>query len=153
MSKVEMFLIIGACLVPFIALIFVLPKHKKKTKTPPPTTSYVKEDKKEEKPAAPVQSGAPIEKQVSKPKITKPTFDEDDDFKAYLELKKKRTQAPEPIDEGSFVRSPVGEYIPARLRNKMAQTSKNKSIAEQINDLSPELKAMLLAGVLDKKDY
>lgn len=154
MSKIEMFLIIGACLVPIIALLFVLPKYKKKEKTPPPTTPYVKEepaDKHTEQP----KEVKPIQKQVEKTKI-RPAFntsDIDDDFKTYLELKKKRTPAPEAVDEGSFVRSPVGEYIPARLRANPSRIKKDKSIAEQINDLSPELKAMLLAGVLDKKDY
>ena len=154
MSKIEMFLIIGACLVPFVALLFVLPKRKKKEKTPPPTTPYVKDEPTSAPAPAPKTQAAPVKKADASIKI-KPNFNDDidDDFKKYLELKKKRTPAPSPIDEDSFVRSPVGEYIPARLRSNPDYKKQNKSIAEQINELSPELKAMLLAGVLDKKDY
>ena len=68
MSKFELFLIIGACLTPFIALIFILPKRKKQ-KTPPPTTSYVKDkpaDKPEVKPETKTAEVKPVQKKVSK---------------------------------------------------------------------------------------
>ena len=42
------------------------------------------------------------------------------------------------------------EYDPRRDR---AKTEGKKTIAEQIQDLSPELKALIVAGVLDKKDF
>ena len=155
MSTIEIILIVAACIIPVVAFFMVLPKRKKKEKVPPPTNTYVKEEKKEEKPAtqaAPTSSSS-SPKELAKPKVAKPIFDDDEDFKSYLELKKKRTPAPEPIEEGSFVRNPVGEYIPARLRTKIAEKNDAKSIKDQINELSPELKAMLIAGVLDRKDY
>ena len=44
---------------------------------------------------------------------------------------------------------PTEDYIPSRFRRKKTN---NKSIAEQVQDLSPELKVMMLSGVFNKKD-
>ena len=150
MSQMEWILIIGAVVIPFIAILFVLPKRKKKSKVPPPTTDYVREDKEKETKAK-TSTGTPTNSQ--QPKQVKPPvyMDTDDDFKSYLELRNQRIKPAEPKSESSYVRSTSGDYIPARLRTPSARGRSDKSVAEQIQDLSPELKALIISGVLDKK--
>ena len=48
---------------------------------------------------------------------------------------------------------PTDEYVPSRFRRRRHQKQENKSISEQINDLSPELKVMMFSGVFNKKDF
>ena len=72
-----------------------------------------------------------------------------DDFKDYINFKRKQTRSPYRIQEPDDIFTE--EYLPPRLRRRHLQSS--KSVSEQIKELSPELKAMLLTGVLDKKDY
>ena len=43
-------------------------------------------------------------------------------------------------------------YNPNSRLNKTGQEN-SSSLAEEINSLSPELKALILSGALDKKDY
>ena len=47
---------------------------------------------------------------------------------------------------------PTEDYIPSRFRRRK-QRQENKSIAEQVQDLSPELKVMMLSGVFNKKYF
>ena len=47
---------------------------------------------------------------------------------------------------------PTEDYIPSRFRRRRPK-QENKSIAEQVQDLSPELKVMMLSGVFNKKDF
>lgn len=147
MSKIEIFLIVGVCLAPIVALLFVLPKKiKKQTKEAPPTTPYVSEEPKKEE--APSEQSA---KEVKKDEVVIKNDDiyKTDDFKNYINHKRKQTRSPYRIQEPDDVFTE--EYLPPRLRRKKQQS--NKSVSEQIKELSPELKAMLLTGVLDKKDY
>lgn len=147
MSQMEWILIIGAIIIPVIIFLFVFLKRGKKEKVAPATQTYVREDKPQQ---TQTENSAPIKEE--KPKQVKPPvyMDTDDDFKSYLELRKKRIQSAEPKEPTSFVRSHAGEYIPARLRRQPVQQT-DKSVAEQIQDLSPELKALIISGVLDKK--
>ena len=151
MSKVEMALIIIAVAIPLLSILFVLPKRKKKEKVAPQVKQYVKEEVVE--PPKPVEQPAPVPKVEEKPKKINPIFEDNDaDFKAYLDLKRKRMSSPERKEMPSGVRGPLGEYIPARLRNQQ-KSSSDKSVAEQIQELSPELKALMLSGILDKKYF
>ena len=151
MSKVEIIILIVALAIPFVSILFVLPKRKKKDKEASKTKPYIKEEVVE--PPKPMEQPTLTAKVEEKPKMVKPLFEDDDtDFKAYLDLKRKRLSAPERKEFPSGVRGPLGEYIPARLRNQQ-QATKNKTVAEQIQELSPELKALILSGVLDRKDY
>ena len=143
MSKIEMVLIVGLCLAPIVALLFMLPKKfKKEKKAAPPTTEYKPEQSVvEEKPEEPkeVQTSVFENKGVST-----------DEFRGYLSEKKQNISAPKRISPPDDIFTE--EYVPSRFRKKI-KDKENKTIIEQIDDLSPELKALLLAGVLDKKDY
>ena len=140
MSSFEIFLIVGFALSPFVALIFVLPKKLKKEKTPPPTTEYKPEPKVEVK---------------DEPKETKPNVNlkpavSTDEFKDYLANRKKTITLPRHLNNPNM---PTEDYIPSRFRRRKPQKQENKSISEQINDLSPELKVMMFSGVFNKKDF
>ena len=140
MSSFEIFLIVGFVLSPFLALIFVLPKKLKKESTPPATSEYKPEAKVEEKKEEPKET-KPLEN--IKPAVST------DEFKDYLSHKRKNIKLPKHLNNPFM---PTEDYVPSRLRRRK-QSQENKSIAEQIQDLSPELKVMMFSGVFNKKDY
>ena len=122
---------------PIVALLFILPKKLKKEKTPPPTTEFKPEVKVEEKKEE--------TKEIKPLENVKPTVSTDE-FKDYLSYKRKNTKIPKHLNNPYM---PTEDYIPSRFRRKKTN---NKSIAEQVQDLSPELKVMMLSGVFNKKD-
>ena len=146
MSSFEIFLIVGVCIVPFVAFMFVMPKFKKKEKTKVQTKTYEelkKEEKVEEKPI------------VEEPKETKPTFETQDftsdDFKKYLKYRNENMSHPKKIEHGKDFMDMTTDYLPQRRR--LRQNQKPKNIAEEIRNLSPELKALIISGALDKKNF
>lgn len=149
MSYFEIASIILACAVPVVSLVMVLPKIKLKFK---------KKEKKEKK-VEPVKTMADIKKEehkeevvLEKPKEVKnPVMANeisDDDFKTYLS-RRKAISKPSRIDLPDDYVDRTTPYMPRRIRKQ----EKPKNIKEEIQNLSPKLKAMLIAGVLDKKDY
>jgi len=72
-----------------------------------------------------------------------------DDFKDYLSKRKINsvpTQLKTPEQDTTFSYS---EFLERQRKEK----EEPKTIKQQINSLSPELKAMLIAGVLDRKKF
>ena len=141
MSSFEIFLIVSLCLAPFIALIFVLPKIKKKEKQAPPTTEY--------KPETSVEAKTPQHEVKPQEQQTKEVVSSNE-FKDYLSFKRSSLSKPKFMDNPKNVFTE--EYIPNRLR-RPKQKQEPKTISEQIQDLSPELKVMMLSGVFNKKDF
>lgn len=148
MSRFEIFIIAMFCAIPVIALIAVFPKikfKKKAKKTVEPTKTY-SEIKQEEKHAE------QIVEEVKPKEVKMPIMSDEissDDFRSYLEQKKKDVSKPKRIELPSDFKDMSMPFAPRRrVRNQ-----KPKNISEEIQSLSPELKAMLIAGVLDKKDY
>ena len=148
MSRFEIFIIAMLCAIPVVALIAVFPKIKFKKKTKKvvePTKTYA-EIKQEEKPAQ------PIVEEVKPKEVKKPIMSDEissDDFRSYLEHKKQDVSKPKRVELPSDFKDMSMPFVPRRrVRNQ-----KPKNISEEIKGLSPELKAMLIAGVLDKKDY
>ncbi len=147
MSKFEIFLIALLCAIPVIALIMVFPKIKfkkkiKKVKEPIKTLADFKE---EEKPKEPVVQEGP--KEIQKPIVSNEIST--DDFQNYIERKKQDISKPKRIELPSDFKDMSMPYMPRRR----SRSQKPKNVAEEIKSLSPELKAMLIAGVLDKRDY
>ena len=149
MSKFEIFLIVTACAAPVLALLMVLPKikikfKKKEKKAKIETKSYA-ELKAEEKPIEP--------KVEEKPKEVKKFMSSDeistDDFKSYLNKRKSATR-PSRLDMPDDFIDRTMPYTPRRRRRT---EEKPKTVAEEIKNLSPELKALLLTGAFDKKNY
>ena len=149
MSKFEIILIVLACAVPIMALIFVAPKFKKKEKKKEaaPIKTY-EEMKKEESPKEEVkQEFKPAKKTVSH--ITNTDFGPSD-FRTYLQHKQKNLSRPNRIDLPAGFQDRTTPYNPRRRRR---MEEKPKTVAEEIRSLSPELKALIFSGALDKKKY
>lgn len=148
MSKVELVLIIGVSIIPIIALFFVLPKWKKQK---------AEEKPKEEKPEEKFEMSKPDNEESPKEKSPKDIrvggdF-ERDDLTDYINKKMKGAKMPErKILPEDFVDTSEDFITPIR-RSDLMNKNKSKSVAEQFNELSPEMKAMIIAGVFDKKDF
>lgn len=144
MSKIEIILIVMACSVPLVALLFSLPKkikgkkEEKKVVEAKPEIKEVKEEvKKEEKPIE--KTVRPIETSFSA-----------DDFKGYLQERQNNSSKPKRVELPRDFVDRTEDYFPRRRR---VRQEKPKTVAEEIKSLSPELKALIISGVLDKKDF
>ena len=140
MTTVELILLIGACITPVLALLFVLKKSKQKQKDKKEEKKEISkdtDDKKEEKKEQPTEEFKLPQQDFSKSEL-----------KNYMANRSKSVTQP-------FRKSlPTNfEGLNIDLPSRRRPIKENKSIAEQIQDLSPELKALIVAGVLDKKDY
>lgn len=149
MSNFEILLIVLVCIVPVVSLLMVLPKiklkFKKKEKKVQPETKTYAEIKAEDKANEPKIEEKPKEmkKFVSSGEIST------DDFRSYLN-KRKPTSKPSRLSLPADFKDRTMPYEPRRRR---MVNKKPQSVAEEIQNLSPELKAMIIAGVLDKKDF
>lgn len=144
MSTFEIVILIAVILVPIVALIFILPKRKKKeAKEEVKTTEYVSEKKEEPKE---IVEAKPI-KEMKMP-LRSSEFS-NDDFKDYLNSKRKSVTAPKRLE----IR-PENDDLESysSFKSRRMQRNQEKSLAEQIRDLRPELKALIISGVFDKKD-
>ena len=147
MSSFEIFLIVLACSVPVVALLFLLPKKLKKQEKPKPVeqSKTYEEIKKED---VKVEE-APKEKTINSP-IEKAELN-DLDFKNYLKQKQSNMTKPKRAELPPDFVDRTEDYFPRRRgANKVEKT---KNVAEEIKSLSPELKALIIAGVLDPKDF
>ena len=147
MSKFEIILIIIACAIPIISLLMVLPKKfKNKKKEVEKPTKTQEELKKEEQKAEEVKP-----KEVKKEEKKNLSFDNDvstDEFKSYLDLKKDITK-PKRIELPEGFKDMTSPYRPRRIRKE----KKPENIVEEIQSLSPELKALIFSGALDRKSF
>ncbi len=148
MSKIEIILIVLACAVPLVAFIFVAPKFKKKEKTKvEASTKTYEEMKKEETPKEEVKPEPAKEKKA--PKFESTDFGPND-FRSYLNHKQQTTTKPTRVNLPDGFQDKTMPYMPRRGR---ALRSKSKTVAEEIRSLSPELKALIFTGALDKKKF
>ena len=147
MTKMEILLIVCAVLIPIVALIRILPKMKKKEKS-------AKQEKPKEEPARQIQQEEkkPDSAKKIKTESKQQLFDQNssysaDDFKDYLKEKNKKINKP--------VRKELSkEYkdLTKGYEEYMRQSTKpEKSMADDICCLSPELQAMVLTGILNRK--
>ena len=149
MSNFEIVLIFLAGTIPIVTFLFVFKKFKKKEKKETTPTKTYEEMKKEEQ-----EQNKPVEEvKVEEKKVEKSAFPNNDftaeDFKGYLNHKQKHISKPSRVD---LPKDFVDTTLPySRRRRRMEE--KTKSVAEEINSLSPELKVLIIAGVLDKKNY
>ena len=141
MSIIERFLLIGICVAPFVALLFVLPKSKKKKQKTFETTDYVPESKEE-----PV---AEVKPEIEKEKVTTKSFeDEILDYRQFLEKRKEHITRPSRVELPKGYNDLTESYSAMRRRMERAsQQDKNTNI----HNLDPEIKALLIAGILDRK--
>jgi len=146
MSNFEIILIVLACAVPVVALIFILPKIKKKEKTKVETSTKTYEEIKKEESEKEIIEEKPKEKKINI--VPKNDFSPDD-FRSYLNNRQRNMSKPSRIEHPEGFQDRTMPYTPRRARRAEAQ----KTIAEEIRSLSPELKALIFTGALDKKDF
>lgn len=151
MSKIEIVILIFACAIPLFSFFIVFkPKlknlFKKKAKKDNKETKVepVAETKVEEKQEEQIEI-KPQAKEKTTRELVEDTF-EMPDYMDFLKTKQKNTPAPmrKFLDQ---------EFDLNNFDLEIPENKKDKPIAEQIQDLSPELKALLLSGVLDKRDF
>ncbi len=142
MSNFEIFLIVMLCAIPFIALLFVLPKKLKKEKAAEKVETKTLKDIKQEEAKAVVEETRVEPKKVASSEIST------DDFKSYLKHREP-TSKPSRVELPKDFRDMTMPYRPRRREKK----EKPKTIGEEIQSLSPELKALMISGFLDRKNF
>jgi len=142
MSIIERILLIGACVAPLFALLFMLPKLKKLKKKEKTfeTTDYVPEKKDE-----PVIETKPESLNLT-PK-TKSFEDEIQSYRDFLEKRKEKMTNPFRKELPKDYVDMTESYSAMRRRQERQSSQTNTDI----NNLDPEIKALLIAGILDRK--
>lgn len=147
MSWVEINLIICASLIPIIALFMVLPKIKaKKPKSEPQKQETPAEQKQEQKPA-----DQPKEEKPTDGKKIQPVFESSeysaDDFKDYLKERNKNITAPTakqmPKDFKDLTLG-LDDFVKSRQKPQA-------DLFDELNKMSPEMQAIVFAGLFDTK--
>ncbi len=153
MSKFEIILIVCACLAPFFAIIFFLPRKvnfknlfknlfKKKEKKSAETKSETEGPKMEEKPAQAVEVKPEYRPMVDNSIST-------DEFKSYLNRREKDISKPK---RHELPKDFIDQTMPFEpFERRKPREKKPQSVAEEIQSLSPELKALIISGFLDRK--
>ena len=146
MTSVEIGMIVIAALIPIVALVILFPFTRKKKEKPAPKSTVVEEIKSEPKP--------PVEEFVPSSDGLKTASLEEDDFLAYLKDKSSKVNKPE-RKEMEFNLGDIDDDIFSDMDfpRPRRKAKKEQTLSEQIQGLSPELKALILTGVLDRKDY
>lgn len=147
MTRMEIGIIVIAALIPIISLVILFPfRKKKKTKSEPskPAETPVeqKEEKEKDKKDIPPVSGG----------ISTASLDTSE-FLGYLKDKSENISKPERKEDAFNMGELDDDLFSDMDFTKMRRRMKKKTIAQEIEDLSPELKAMLLTGVLDRKEF
>ena len=143
MSIFEIVLIVLVCAVPIVALLFVLPKFKKKERKVEQPIKTLEDLKKEEKQPEVVKE-PPVKKEVVQDEILS------SEIQSYIDFKKKNISKPKKVEMPKDFRDITMPYMPRRRRS---QEKKPQSVAEEIKNLSPELKVLIISGVLDPKNF
>ncbi len=135
MSLIEKIILIIASLLPIVSLMMVLPKIIKRKADKEIPQEPIKEEPKPQ----------PNETATEMPKPKKL-----DDFSDFAEIKKKKVSAPKRNFPKPEFDSFIKDFPPPRRIEPKAQ---EKSIKEEINSLSPQLKALIISGALDRKYF
>ena len=146
MSGFEWFLVIGSISAPLVALLFVLPKLKNKKTFK--TTEYVQE--KEDVSVVENPNPAPVVKEDVKVEFKSPFENSGRELESYREyLLRKREQLTDPMKNAipKGFNPDTEDYFSYRRRKSKSEEPKN----QDIDSLSPELKALLILGILDRK--
>lgn len=146
MSKLEIIAVCIAAAIPVIVLLWFIPKRKAK----------VKKAKEETKP---VQQEVKFESSKEDPKPFKKdgvrVFENKNlsakDLEDVLRSKAATTSKPTKNPERPDFSMPFPDFM--SYQEAKARAKNSKPIAEQIKELSPELKTMLITGALNKKEY
>ena len=140
MSLIEKGIIFLLCCLPVVALIMVLPKQIKKAKIKSAENQKAKEEQK----PAPVAETKPEE-------TAKTTKTSGDDLKDFIDKRKETHKSP--VNKMGNLNE-FGRYNPNLFRPPVqANKKQDKTIAQQFEELTPEMKAIIMAGVFDKRKF
>ena len=140
MSIIERILLISACVAPFVVLMFIIPKFKKKKQKTFETTDYIPEKKEE-----PVTE---IKQEVVEEVGSKSFENEIQSYREFLEKRKEKMSRPSRVELPKGYTDLTESY--SAMRRRMERGSKQERNTN-INNLDPEIKALLIAGILDRK--
>ena len=151
MSRMEMAMIIILCLTPIIALVILLPKKLKFHKKP----KKIKESAEKKEGQQLESETPPVEQNVIKPEISDTPYVMDSDLDSIRDFaKNKKTTKPTRKTPDLSKLSPHPEFSFRRENNfRTERQPEQKSIKEQFDELSPEMKALIMSGAFDRKDY
>lgn len=142
MSKVEIVILICVCVLPIMAFLFVKPKKKKsKEVEKQPVQEFVME-KKEEKQEEPAVKEKPRD-------ILRSQDFSSADFSDYLKKKRGSISMPKRLDAESDFSEDFASY----RRRRLKKPESPKTVAEQVVDLPAEIKALMISGVFDRRDF
>ena len=157
MTKIELFLILGACLVPILAFLFVLPKKiKSKKKVEVKTEEYVPETKSEqENKGTGNDDQKPLEIKVESNKknddfnnpFEKDLSNEISGYREYMERKRNSITRPNKIELPKDFKDLSESFFENRRRRRESQHQES----QDITNLSDDIQALLIAGILDRK--
>ena len=126
---------------PFVALLFIIPKIKKKKQKTFETTDYVPENKEE-----PIVE---TKQEIKEEKIETKSFkNEIESYREFLEKRKEKMSHPTRVELPKGYTDLTESY--SAMRRRM-ERSNNQEKNTNINNLDPEIKALLIAGILDRK--
>ena len=145
MSNIEIATIVISCLIPIVALFIILPKLKKKKSVSVPQAEKSPVETK------PIELNPEKKEEPKQVELNDETTYTADDFKSYSQDKKQKITPPKRKEELPDLK--FEDYDQFKSHQRWSRTEVQKTIAEEIDSLSPELKTIIVAGVLDKKDY
>ncbi|MCQ2556113.1 MAG: hypothetical protein MJ149_02150 [Clostridia bacterium] len=142
MSTMEIILIVCACCIPVLSILFLIPKKKGKEEAKPA------ENKQDSAKPAEVKE----EVKEAEPEVKDDLQAEIMDFETYIKEQREATTKQEELEAPTDVttlpyKEETQETVQINVVDNVEETK------QELENLSPELKAMLLAGILDKKDF
>lgn len=150
----EKFLLISITIVPFVALLLILPsiirKKREQFKEIKPIETETQKVESEKVQETPIVAEAP--KVVEQPKKKNDfSFDNDfssDDFKDFIKSKKDKVSSPK-------FKFPKEEHLldPIEHFRRPRPNKEPKTLTEEFQSLSPRMKALIMSGAFDRKDF
>ena len=147
MSKLEIVIICIAAAIPVFVLLWFIPKRKGKTKKTKAETKTVQQEEFKFEPSK--EDVKPLKK--DKVRVFENKNLSAKDLEDILKSKASTTSKPTKNPERPDFSMPFPDFM--SYQEAKARAKNSKPIAEQIKELSPELKTMLITGALNKKEY
>lgn len=156
MSRVEIAILIVAAIIPVMSILFIVPKRKKKADKPK-TQTLEELDKKN----SDIPKLEELKKEEAKlDSVVDNSLDginpnsefvglNDADFEAYLRNKAKRANKPRRFGRNRFPTMSLDEFD---IDDQLEKVEKPKAdIKSQWENLTPEMKAIIISNVFDRK--
>lgn len=161
MSRFEIVILVIVCALPVVALVLTLPKRKKGKsksevkKAEPPKSEQPKQEFKLD--SSPPPTSAPDEvkpRSISVSQQDEPLYNQES-FRDYLKERKTSHSAPtfKEQKEGDIPNITDFNSDLFTIPNRNQPKQDEKSLADKIDELSPEIKALLLSGALERKNF